>query len=142
MRGRVTALAGLMMAAALFGLGLLANDRSAQAHSLAPRSPQASLGWIVVNSPTTEHLGLSDFVSPTDGWIVGTNGTILHWDGVNWQTVSNPASVRLNSVAMVSANDGWITGELGVILHWDGVAWTTFASPTAYTVDGVDGCRQ
>ncbi len=76
-------------------------------------------------------------VSPTDGWAVGDNGTIIHWDGYAWSTVPSPTTQTLNAVSMVSATDGWAVGDGGTILHWDGHAWSRIPSPTADTLRDV-----
>jgi photosystem II stability/assembly factor-like uncharacterized protein len=74
-----------------------------------------------------------DMVSATDGWVVGGNGTMLHWDGTRWQPVASPTTLSLNSVDMVSASDGWAVGgngySQGVILRWNGEVWQEAPTP-------------
>ena len=79
-----------------------------------------------------------DFVSSDDGWIVGEDELILHWNGKDWE-VSKPAvvdpgphsSLDLYSVAFNEANDGWAAGCTGsegggyfLVYHWDGRTWS------------------
>jgi hypothetical protein len=61
-----------------------------------------------------------DFVSPDDGWVVGEDSLILHWNGEDWK-VSKPViidpggrdSYDLYSVAFIDTNDGWAAGCTG-----------------------------
>jgi len=74
-------------------------------------------------------------LSPTTGWAVGDNGTILYWNGAEWAIVQSPATKTLYSVFfpdVSNPNDGWVVGATDTlpssvvsptILHWDGVAW-------------------
>jgi hypothetical protein len=76
-------------------------------------------------------------VSPTNGWAVGENGTILKWDGNLWQIDSNGFYPDLISVKMVGS-DGWIVGAEGTILRWDGMLWGLQVSPTTSNLNDVD----
>ena len=77
-------------------------------------------------------LNAVDMISATDGWAVGDEGTILHWNGVRWQQVSSPTTASLKGVDMISASDGWAVGDEGTILHWSGNVWQEAPTP-AYT---------
>lgn len=90
----------------------------------AARQSQPLGIWTLVPCPTTHALLDISMVSPTDGWIVGAGGTILHWDGTAWSIAASPVTVALNAVDMLSATDGWAVGDAGTIVHWDGAAWT------------------
>jgi len=57
------------------------------------------------------------------GWIVGENGTILHWDGNSWTIVESPTDVLLMSACMCSSSEGRIVTYNGEILRWDGNVW-------------------
>lgn len=86
--------------------------------------------WSIVSSPTTNKLVDIYMLSPTEGWAVGENGTIIRWNGVAWENVVSPTSTNLGGVYMVSPTDGWIVGGYGTILRWDGTTWSTVSSPT------------
>jgi hypothetical protein len=87
--------------------------------------------------PVREALYDVDFVSSEDGWAVGANGLILHWNGADWQ-VSKPAdesrwpySSDLYKVVFTDLQDGWAAGCTGseggeyfLVYHWDGLAWS------------------
>jgi len=63
---------------------------------------------VAVNTPGTnaENLRGIDMVSATDGWAVGDNGEMLHWDGLNWTLDPQSGNVNrdLYSVSVVSPN--------------------------------------
>jgi hypothetical protein len=67
--------------------------------------------------------------SPTEGWAVGDNGTILHWNGANWVLADSPVTSRLNAIALSSATEGWAVGDEGVILRLKGGVWSQVSQP-------------
>jgi hypothetical protein len=101
--------------------------------------------WYEVGSPSYYSLNSVAMVSATDGWAVGSAGTIQHWNGSAWSWVSSPTSCNLTSVSMVSANDGWAVGGGGsacpsqpsVILRWNGDAWSEMVSPASERLNSV-----
>ena len=83
-------------------------------------------------------------VTATDGWAVGDEGVIVHWDGTRWQPAASPTTKALYAVDMVSADDGWavggsatVYGGQGIILHWDGSAWQEVTMPAQVGLHGV-----
>ena len=78
------------------------------------------LNW---TSPTSQSLHDVFMVGADDGWAVGIDGLIIHWDGTEWSNVTSPAGEHLTSVHMVGADDGWAVGNDGEIIHWDGTQW-------------------
>jgi hypothetical protein len=60
-----------------------------------------------------------------DVWIVGDEGTALHYDGAGWSaTASGIADVRLHGVHGSGPDDVWAVGGEGIVLHWDGIEWS------------------
>jgi hypothetical protein len=53
-------------------------------------------------------------VNSTDGWAVGSDGIILHWNGTSWSNVASPTDSWLSCVDMINSGDGWIVGADGV----------------------------
>lgn len=99
---------------------------------------ESPLGYVRrMEAPETVNLYDVAFVSEDNGWIVGENSLILHWNGSDWQ-VSNPAagsrwpySYDLYSVEFTKSDDGWAAGCTGseggayfLVYHWDGIAWS------------------
>jgi hypothetical protein len=66
------------------------------------------------------------FPADDDGWAVGEDGLIAHWNGAAWSETDSPTEQTLNAVAFSTAEDGWAAGEGGQILHWDGSTWSVF----------------
>ncbi len=101
--------------------------------------------WNEVGSPTYLTLGSVTMVSATDGWAVGTWGTIQRWNGSEWSWLGSPTNCDLKSVTMVSTNDGWAVGGGGshcpsqpsVILHWDGNTWSEITSPVSQRLNSI-----
>ena len=65
--------------------------------------------WRVVTSPTTKNLYGISMVSPNEGWAVGQEVTLLHYQDGNWSVVASPvpATMSLGEITMVSADEGW-----------------------------------
>lgn len=90
----------------------------------------AELTW-AAGTPTTE--GLSDVwgSSGSDVFAVGTNATILHYDGSGWNSMPTPAAVAFYSVTgvwgtsstNVFATVGGYSGY-GAILRYNGSLWS------------------
>lgn len=86
-------------------------------------------------------------LAPDDGWAVGENGAILHWDGSLWSLVSGPTDLPLRAVDMLSPTEGWVAGGTSgfmstdaVMLHWDGSAWSEMPGPgPVYSLDMLSG---
>ena len=67
------------------------------------------------------------FVSDTEAWAVGDNGTILHFANDTWTKqppVQNAESANLRSVFFRDATLGWAVGDNGTILHFANDTWT------------------
>lgn len=89
--------------------------------------------WEYSNSILRSPLGLS-MVSDTDGWTVGYEGEIHHWNGTELMSVTSPVTTALIGIQMLSANDGWAVGANGVILRYNGSEWAVVPSPTTNTL--------
>lgn len=79
--------------------------------------------WELAPQVTSSKLNDLTLLTGSDGWAVGANGTILHWNGSDWQGFPSPTTKSLNAIALLNATDGWAVGNGGEILHWDGVTW-------------------
>ena len=77
--------------------------------------------------------------SATDAWAVGwrgSNGWILHWDGVEWKSSASPKLAVLTGVVAFGADRAWAVGwsESGSLdstlsLRWNGTSWQRVAVP-------------
>jgi protocatechuate 3,4-dioxygenase beta subunit len=61
-----------------------------------------------------------------DVWLVGSSGTILHWDGTEYRTAPSGTSDTLYGVGGTGATDVWAAGNNGTVVHGDGTngGWT------------------
>jgi hypothetical protein len=77
--------------------------------------------------------------SPTDVWMVGTEGRIVHWDGKAFVTHPSGTTATLYGAWSFAKDDAWIVGGTpgeptkpnDVVLHWDGSSWKPEALPDA-----------
>lgn len=75
---------------------------------------------------------------PSDIWVVGDNGAVLHYDGMTWTTVSFTTE-RLLSIWGAGASDIWIGGYNGKAFHYDGTTWTAVSLPGTGQLLGLTG---
>jgi hypothetical protein len=62
--------------------------------------------------------------APTDVWVAGEAGTLLHWNGSAWSLVPSGTESGLRALAGTSAKDVWAAGLDGTLLHFDGASWS------------------
>lgn len=76
--------------------------------------------WKAQSVPGDAYLFGLDAVSPTEAWVVGSDGVILHTvdGGTTWLQSKLPArfgSPLLNSVKFIDPRHGWVVGNDGLI---------------------------
>jgi len=71
---------------------------------------------VPVEVPATESLHGIFGSSPSDLWIVGAGGCILHYDGVSWARIPSPTRADLHAGWALAPDDVWIVGQ-GTSLH-------------------------
>ncbi len=77
----------------------------------------------IIETPHAETLRDMDFISETEGWIVGHGGTILHYkDGQVEQELAESTN-NLWAVDMLSSSFGYAVGEKGTFLQYNGNYW-------------------
>lgn len=95
-------------------------------HDLAPGGT-GTLWWVAGSGPT-------------DVWMVGTEGRLLHWDGATFVEHVSVTAATLWGVWATSPTDAWAVGgtpgggrspsaDNDLVLHWDGAAWTREVLP-------------
>jgi hypothetical protein len=101
--------------------------------------PGPRLAWSMVASPSTDPLTGISGTSSSDIWIVGWNGTVLHFDGAAWSRVATGTGQDPIAVWAGSPTDVWIVGTDGIVAdalgnptiqHYDGMHWSIVASPS------------
>ncbi len=74
--------------------------------------------WTEAAIPRTAPLYAVSFVAADQGWAVGEEGTLLHWDGIEWTRVSIPTGTALYDVAVLGG-EVWAVGDQGVRVRWN-----------------------
>jgi len=98
--------------------------------------------WINAGNPILADLYHVFMVNASDGWIVGDNGVILHWNGTEWNQVSSPTNADLRGVYMLNSTDGLAVGIGGVAIHWNGTGWTQVSSGTTFDLFDIEATSQ
>jgi uncharacterized repeat protein (TIGR01451 family) len=70
--------------------------------------------------------------SGSDVFAVGSDGTILHYDGTTWSPMSSGTTKGLRGVWGSSGSDVFAVGSDGTILHYDGSDWNPMSNPGGY----------
>jgi hypothetical protein len=92
--------------------------------------------WRIASQNIPHQLWALTLRTASDGWAVGSDGVVIHWDGAQWQATPlpidphNPGGPYLDTIAAPAAGDAWATGMLGAMFHWDGSAWRAIDLPS------------
>src|SRR5207237_7668252 len=95
--------------------------------------PISTLVWSSVSSGTTQNLYSVWGTSASDVWAVGSNGTILHYNGTTWSSVASGTTNTLVGIWGSSATDVWAVGGSFTILHYNGISWSGGSSGISST---------
>jgi hypothetical protein len=77
------------------------------------------------------------FTRADDGWIVGSSGSILHYDGEQWEYMESPTDRDLYAIHMVSADEGWIVGDEYSLYHYEAGKWNEADYPSTLEFEDV-----
>ncbi len=90
-------------------------------------------GWEKLNPQVVKDINDVFFINSSEGWIVGSSGTILHTvdGGVHWEIQQTNPSYFLQSVWFQNDSSGWIAGNAGILLSTSdkGKNWSASGSP-------------
>lgn len=89
----------------------------------------AGKSWGVSYQSNKQAINDLHFLTPTDGWAVGDEALVLHWDGEKWEEIFVFATAALRDVHFSGTDYGWAVGDRGTILHWNGISWVAFPCP-------------
>jgi hypothetical protein len=87
-------------------------------------------GWQSVESPVSDNLRSISFIDHDNVFVSGTNGVILHYDGMQWHQMDSGTNKHLYSISMVTPEEGWAVGTESIILHYHDNQWTEFPLDT------------
>jgi len=105
----------------------------------APDLAPAAL-WSPRTSGTAADLHGAWGSSPSDLFVVGDAGTILHSsDGRSFVTQAAPVQLALRGVWGSGPSDVYAVGDAGTLLHYDGAAWSARGSGVRLDLFGVGG---
>lgn len=106
--------------------------------SLLVNTEDGGASWQRQRVPTRNELIHLDFVNDDNGWIVGTQGTILHTSdgGKSWALQGSGTNATLYHVDFRNSRTGWAVGERGTILRTvdGGANWLTVNAPVRSTL--------
>ena len=94
--------------------------------------------WSWIKVADNVNLQSVDMVNSNDGWAVGSEGTIVHWDGLRWNNIDSHTAANLRAVDVISSNDAYaiafaVTIPINKsIIRWDGVNWKNVTTPPSY----------
>lgn len=104
------------------------NSPPANAEARVATRPKASCSadrWCVVTGiPKQVTFSAVWGASPTDVWVAGEAGTLVHWDGSAWAVAASGTESALRALSGTSATDVWAAGLDGTLLHFDGSSWS------------------
>lgn len=79
--------------------------------------------WRIIQTNVRTALRDFYFISPDEGWIVGYNGTILHYKNGKVSQEISESIENIWSVHMLSESAGYAVGENGTLLKYNGEFW-------------------
>lgn len=99
---------------------------SAPPAALTPASlPSCGADWCVVGGiPKQVTFSAVWGSSPTDVWLAGEAGSLLHWNGASWSVAVSGTESALRALSGTSAKNVWAAGLDGTLLHFDGSSWS------------------
>lgn len=77
-------------------------------------------GWKVVPSNIGNSLHDVDMLNSSEGWAVGTLGTIMHYANAEWEPYWLPIDAAITGVDALSETDVWAVTSQGQIYHLPG----------------------
>ncbi len=94
-------------------------------------------GWTDISDESVTQQDLTGcFVTGTEAFFVGYQGTILHFDGTTLAAMSSGTTEYFTAVWGSGADDVYAAGRDGSILHYNGTAWSeVFASSEIRFID-------
>lgn len=103
--------------------------------------------WRIASQTIPHQLWALTLRTASDGWAVGSDGSIIHWDGAQWSpTPLAPdsrfsGSLYLDAIAAPSATEAWAAGMGGVMLRWDGSTWRAVDLPAQLAAHSLQSVR-
>ncbi len=94
-----------------------------------PALPNPGQLWQRVAGSGIDYKAIS-MVNATEGWAVGSDRGISHWNGTDWADYPSQYLVDFSlgrafyGVSALDATHAWAVGEAGMNYYWDGASWS------------------
>ncbi len=99
----------------------------------------AAAEWISMESGSTEPLKDVWGTSSDNVFAVGSNGTILHYNGTSWSEMEVSRTENFQGIWGSSSENIFSVGDDGLILQYDGNTWTKTGGGTSNNLNAVWG---
>lgn len=106
----------------------------------AEDEPSEVSQWYVYRGPTIGVVSLRavDAAGPNDVWAVGSQGKILHYDGMRWSFYQlEVTDLDLYGLEITSGSSGWAVGADGLVLSYHNGQWYNSLHLTGSDLYGV-----
>ncbi len=119
---------------ALTAVAFDTSNRSTTSHAVnvTINTPPATLSNWVLQSPLPTNAALhgASLISATEGWVVGDEGTILHFKDGRLEQQFAGTTEQLNAVKFVDAQRGWAVGNTTLYTTNGGFTWQAGTNTT------------
>jgi uncharacterized repeat protein (TIGR01451 family) len=93
-------------------------------------SAPAQGGWQVFPSSAGSSMYTVDMANATDGWLGGTGGLLMHYDGAAWTEQPSPRSDPIVGLDMINSGTGFGITFQGRAIQYNGSHWVESADLT------------
>ncbi len=95
-------------------------------------------GWCWENPyPFGNELWGAWAAGPGDVWAVGSDSTLLRWDGKGWALYRQDAANGFNAIHGNRWDNAYAVGYGGQVAHWNGSSWSAESVPSGQSLWGV-----
>jgi PKD repeat protein len=93
--------------------------------------------WTPFATGTFEKFNGCSFNTASNGFAVGTNGTIQKYNGSTWTPETSGTLEILNAVDVLSSGEAVAVGDNGTILYYNGSTWSPRTSPVSFNIRSI-----
>lgn len=88
--------------------------------------------WQDATPPLDPRQELNDLLAfgGEEVWVVGSDASVLHWQGERWDLVRAPTGSDIYAIDGTSPDSLWAVGSFGEALHLAGETWTPLRTET------------
>lgn len=93
-------------------------------------SAPAQSGWQVFPNSNTASMYTIDMVDATNGWLGGTGGLLMRFDGMSWIEAPCPLSDAITGLDIIDGGTGFGITYQGHVIQYNGSTWVETANLT------------